>query len=60
MTYQELLQLHDKRLKEIDARFNLESPNKEIMVCSSTGCKSNHGDLVIEAYKESLKSVIQI
>ena len=33
MTYQELLQLHDKRLKEIDARFNLESPNKEIMVC---------------------------
>ena len=55
MTYQELLQLHDKRLKEIDARFNLESPNKEIMVCSSTGCKSNHGDLVIEAFKESLK-----
>ena len=55
MTYQELLQLHDKRLKEIDARFNLESTNKEIMVCSSTGCKSNHGDLVIEAFKESLK-----
>ena len=56
MTYQELVELHDKRLKEIDARFNKNSTNKEIMVCSSTGCKSNHGDKVIEAFKSQLAS----
>lgn len=54
MTYQELVELREKRLKEIDARFNKDSLNKEIMVCSSTGCKSNHGEVVINAFKKAL------
>lgn len=55
MTYKELVELREKRLKEIDVRFNKNSKNKEIMVCSSTGCKSNHGDDVIKAFEQSLK-----
>ncbi len=56
MTYKELVELREKRLKEIDSRFNLNSNTKEIMVCSSTGCKSNHGEEIIEAFKTELSN----
>ena len=51
MTLKELETLREHRLKEIDARFNKNSNKKEIMVCSSTGCKSNNSDELIKVFK---------
>lgn len=55
MTFAELTKLKNERLKEIDVRFNKNSLKKEIMVCSSTGCKSNHGAEIIEEFKKQIK-----
>ena len=51
MTLKELETLREHQLKEIDARFNKNSNKKEIMVCSSTGCKSNNSDELIKVFK---------
>ena len=51
MTLKELETLREHRLKEINARFNKNSNKKEIMVCSSTGCKSNNSDELIKTFK---------
>ncbi len=55
MTLEKLIKLKEERISQLDARFNTNSKNKEIMVCSSTGCKSNKGEEVIQAFKEQLE-----
>ncbi len=55
MDFKELENIKLKRKPIIDVRRNVSKKHFEIMVCSSSGCKSSKSDDVISAFQKSLK-----
>lgn len=55
MDIKELEKIRLNRKPIIDIRRNISNAHFEIMVCSSSGCKSNKSDEIITAFNERLK-----
>lgn len=56
MDIKRLEEIRESRKPIIDIRRNISDAHYEIMVCSSSGCKSNKSDALITAFKETLSS----
>ena len=56
MDIKELERIRESRKPIIDIRRNISNHHYEIMVCSSSGCKSNKSDALIAKFKESLSN----
>ena len=56
MDIKELEKIRESRKPIIDIRRNISDAHFEIMVCSSSGCKSNKSDALITAFNDTLKS----
>lgn len=55
MDYKKLIETKKLALEQMSARFNKDSNKIDIMVCSSTGCKSNCSDQLIKEFNLQIK-----